>query len=207
MLRLGRPSTGPQELGREAGDRQGRAAPLLTVAVPPDELVQAGWEKCWSKRENRPYYFNRFTNQSLWEMPVLGQHDVIVSTGPSQGAASIPGRSAGQTPGARGLQSAPVGGSSLPLAEPIVCLGFEELFLRQGHAQAVLVQVQSLLREHSASGAGFHPSESKIKLTGTGPCFHPCRSLGQGSGKLRGFVTFLRGVVAFVWTLQRWPVN
>ncbi|NP_001089204.1 phosphorylated CTD interacting factor 1 S homeolog [Xenopus laevis] len=43
----------------------------------PDELVQAGWEKCWSKRESRPYYFNRFTNQSLWEMPVLGQHDVI----------------------------------------------------------------------------------------------------------------------------------
>ncbi|XP_066482551.1 mRNA (2'-O-methyladenosine-N(6)-)-methyltransferase isoform X2 [Tiliqua scincoides] len=43
----------------------------------PDELVQAGWEKCWSKRENRPYYFNRFTNQSLWEMPLLGQHDVI----------------------------------------------------------------------------------------------------------------------------------
>lgn len=43
----------------------------------PDELLQAGWEKCWSKRESRPYYFNRFTNQSLWEMPVLGQHDVI----------------------------------------------------------------------------------------------------------------------------------
>ncbi|XP_077192254.1 LOW QUALITY PROTEIN: mRNA (2'-O-methyladenosine-N(6)-)-methyltransferase [Paroedura picta] len=43
----------------------------------PDELVQAGWEKCWSKRETRPYYFNRFTNQSLWEMPLLGQHDVI----------------------------------------------------------------------------------------------------------------------------------
>ncbi|XP_077053812.1 mRNA (2'-O-methyladenosine-N(6)-)-methyltransferase [Siphateles boraxobius] len=43
----------------------------------PDEMIQAGWSKCWSKRENRPYYFNRFTNQSLWEMPVLGQHDVI----------------------------------------------------------------------------------------------------------------------------------
>lgn len=54
-------------------------APLLTLTVLSDELVQAGWEKCWSKRENRPYYFNRFTNQSLWEMPVLGQHDVIVS--------------------------------------------------------------------------------------------------------------------------------
>uniref|UniRef100_A0A673XF76 mRNA (2'-O-methyladenosine-N(6)-)-methyltransferase n=1 Tax=Salmo trutta TaxID=8032 RepID=A0A673XF76_SALTR len=44
-----------------------------------DELVQAGWSKCWSKRENRPYWFNRFTNQSMWEMPVLGQHDDIVS--------------------------------------------------------------------------------------------------------------------------------
>ncbi|XP_061687628.1 mRNA (2'-O-methyladenosine-N(6)-)-methyltransferase [Syngnathoides biaculeatus] len=43
----------------------------------PDELIQAGWSKCWSRRENRPYYFNRFTNQSLWEVPVLGQHDVI----------------------------------------------------------------------------------------------------------------------------------
>uniref|UniRef100_A0A673X7P7 mRNA (2'-O-methyladenosine-N(6)-)-methyltransferase n=1 Tax=Salmo trutta TaxID=8032 RepID=A0A673X7P7_SALTR len=41
------------------------------------ELVQAGWSKCWSKRENRPYWFNRFTNQSMWEMPVLGQHDDI----------------------------------------------------------------------------------------------------------------------------------
>ncbi|MCI4375245.1 hypothetical protein PGIGA_G00107120 [Pangasianodon gigas] len=58
-------------------------APPLTPSTSkaiqdlPEELVQAGWAKCWSKRENRPYYFNRFTNQSLWEMPVLGQHDVI----------------------------------------------------------------------------------------------------------------------------------
>ncbi|KAM6457665.1 mRNA (2'-O-methyladenosine-N(6)-)-methyltransferase [Liasis olivaceus] len=51
--------------------------PARLVQDLPDELVQAGWEKCWSKRENRPYYFNRFTNQSLWEMPLLGQHDVI----------------------------------------------------------------------------------------------------------------------------------
>lgn len=50
-----------------------------TFPVCADELVQAGWSKCWSKRENRPYWFNRFTNQSLWEMPVLGQHDDIVS--------------------------------------------------------------------------------------------------------------------------------
>lgn len=53
---------------------------ILTLVLSlSDELVQAGWEKCWSKRESRPYYFNRFTNQSLWEMPLLGQHDVIVS--------------------------------------------------------------------------------------------------------------------------------
>ncbi|KAM3850196.1 mRNA (2'-O-methyladenosine-N(6)-)-methyltransferase [Diretmus argenteus] len=57
----------------------------------PDELVQAGWSKCWSKRENRPYYFNRFTNQSLWEVPVLGQHDVIsdplgLNAAPAEGA-------------------------------------------------------------------------------------------------------------------------
>uniref|UniRef100_A0A7N9AQ01 mRNA (2'-O-methyladenosine-N(6)-)-methyltransferase n=1 Tax=Mastacembelus armatus TaxID=205130 RepID=A0A7N9AQ01_9TELE len=54
-------------------------SPSTTSKPPelPDELVQAGWSKCWSRRENRPYYFNRFTNQSLWEVPVLGQHDVI----------------------------------------------------------------------------------------------------------------------------------
>ncbi|XP_028904763.1 mRNA (2'-O-methyladenosine-N(6)-)-methyltransferase [Ornithorhynchus anatinus] len=51
--------------------------PVRLVQDLPDELVQAGWEKCWSRREARPYYFNRFTNQSLWEVPVLGQHDVI----------------------------------------------------------------------------------------------------------------------------------
>ncbi|MEQ2249827.1 hypothetical protein ILYODFUR_033452 [Ilyodon furcidens] len=57
-------------------------SPSTTSKSPelPDELVQAGWSKCWSRRENRPYYFNRFTNQSLWEVPVLGQHDVIVSS-------------------------------------------------------------------------------------------------------------------------------
>lgn len=36
----------------------------------PMELVQQGWDKCWSKRENRPYFFNRNTNESMWEMPM-----------------------------------------------------------------------------------------------------------------------------------------
>lgn len=51
----------------------------MLIVLFSDELVQAGWSKCWSRRENRPYYFNKFTNQSLWEMPVFGQHDIIVS--------------------------------------------------------------------------------------------------------------------------------
>lgn len=41
----------------------------------PVELLQAGWRKFWSRRENRPYFFNKFTNESRWEMP--GQHDPL----------------------------------------------------------------------------------------------------------------------------------
>jgi hypothetical protein len=37
----------------------------------PEELLQIGWRKYWSKRENMPYYFNKITNESLWEMPQL----------------------------------------------------------------------------------------------------------------------------------------
>lgn len=72
----------PAPVKGDAGPASSQAPPLSpnTPTKPPelpDELVQAGWSKCWSRRENRPYYFNRFTNQSLWEVPVLGQHDVI----------------------------------------------------------------------------------------------------------------------------------
>lgn len=34
-----------------------------------EELIHMGWRKYWSKRENMPYYFNKITNESLWEMP------------------------------------------------------------------------------------------------------------------------------------------
>ncbi|XP_060518197.1 mRNA (2'-O-methyladenosine-N(6)-)-methyltransferase [Cylas formicarius] len=37
----------------------------------PYELVQQGWKKFWSKRENRPYFWNKLTGESLWEMPVV----------------------------------------------------------------------------------------------------------------------------------------
>uniref|UniRef100_A0A8D0A7N7 mRNA (2'-O-methyladenosine-N(6)-)-methyltransferase n=1 Tax=Sander lucioperca TaxID=283035 RepID=A0A8D0A7N7_SANLU len=64
----------------------------VSLSLSVYELVQAGWSKCWSRRENRPYYFNRFTNQSLWEVPVLGQHDVIsdplgLNAAPAEGGA------------------------------------------------------------------------------------------------------------------------
>lgn len=37
----------------------------------PAELLQVGWRRFWSKREGRPYFFNKLTNESLWEMPRL----------------------------------------------------------------------------------------------------------------------------------------
>lgn len=44
----------------------------------PVELLQAGWRKFWSKREKMPYYFNKLTNESLWEMPqITAQVDSI----------------------------------------------------------------------------------------------------------------------------------
>ncbi|KAL3859388.1 hypothetical protein ACJMK2_009611 [Sinanodonta woodiana] len=43
----------------------------------PIELLQAGWRKFWSKRENRPYFFNKVTNESLWDMPQIGVVDTF----------------------------------------------------------------------------------------------------------------------------------
>lgn len=37
----------------------------------PLELSQQGWKRFWSKRENRPYFWNRLTGESLWEMPSI----------------------------------------------------------------------------------------------------------------------------------------
>ena len=34
----------------------------------PPELLQQGWRKHWSQRENRQYFFNCNTEESLWEM-------------------------------------------------------------------------------------------------------------------------------------------
>ncbi|XP_038111047.1 mRNA (2'-O-methyladenosine-N(6)-)-methyltransferase [Culex quinquefasciatus] len=37
------------------------------------ELVNQGWRKFWSKREGRPYFWNKLTGESLWETPMLNR--------------------------------------------------------------------------------------------------------------------------------------
>lgn len=131
-------------------------AALLTLAVFADELVQAGWEKCWSKRENRPYYFNRFTNQSLWEMPVLGQHDVIVSAHSSRGAVLMVGCSAGAGAMVLWISDCTHGRVTLPpelLVKSIVWLDSNEMFFLLVHAWVVLFQCSALLKEHLPWGS------------------------------------------------------
>jgi len=44
----------------------------------PPELLAAGWRRFWSRRENRPYFYNKHTTESRWEMPPLpGQVSAI----------------------------------------------------------------------------------------------------------------------------------
>jgi len=37
----------------------------------PAELLAAGWRRFWSRREKRPYFYNKLTSESQWEMPLL----------------------------------------------------------------------------------------------------------------------------------------
>ena len=43
----------------------------------PPQLLAQGWRKFWSRREGRPYFFNKITNQSMWEMPPVDHSQVI----------------------------------------------------------------------------------------------------------------------------------
>lgn len=91
------------------------AAPPQTPQTPPSDLpgssvyygeelhhdlVNQGWRKFWSKRENRPYFWNKITGESLWETPQLNRFDILTDplgichqTGP-QTSTTVP-----QTPG------------------------------------------------------------------------------------------------------------
>jgi len=37
----------------------------------PAELLAVGWRRFWSRREKRPYFYNKLTSESRWEMPPL----------------------------------------------------------------------------------------------------------------------------------------
>lgn len=45
-------------------------APHLQAELHPD-LLQQGWRKYWSKRENRPYFWNKLSGESMWELPAV----------------------------------------------------------------------------------------------------------------------------------------
>ncbi|XP_037047936.1 uncharacterized protein LOC119082528 [Bradysia coprophila] len=40
------------------------------------DLVNQGWRKYWSKTENQPYFWNKVSGESLWEMPSSNRFDL-----------------------------------------------------------------------------------------------------------------------------------
>ncbi|KOB64863.1 Uncharacterized protein OBRU01_18808, partial [Operophtera brumata] len=72
-------------------------APHLAAELHPD-LIQQGWRKYWSKRENRPYFWNKLSGESMWELPAVKRDfDPITDplgichTGPSGAGNMTPG--------------------------------------------------------------------------------------------------------------------
>lgn len=69
------PSPGPSGMMTPGGGTH----PDLEHDLPP-ELLQQGWRKMWSKRENRIYFWNKTNGESLWEMPPLRPNVIINKT-------------------------------------------------------------------------------------------------------------------------------
>ena len=44
--------------------------PQFEVDLPP-ELLERGWRKHWSRRENRAYFFNKETGENVWNQPEM----------------------------------------------------------------------------------------------------------------------------------------
>ncbi|XP_050091266.1 mRNA (2'-O-methyladenosine-N(6)-)-methyltransferase [Anopheles aquasalis] len=88
----GAPTTpGPPGPGTPAANFSEELAP---------ELVQQGWRKFWSKREGRPYFWNKLSGESLWEPPMLnrGQQQFDPLTDPLGICSSAPVGSNGPLP-------------------------------------------------------------------------------------------------------------
>ena len=48
----------------------------------PSELLELGWEKHWSSREKRPYFFNKYSRETLWKMPDILREPPLPSPKP-----------------------------------------------------------------------------------------------------------------------------
>lgn len=70
----GTPGTlpGPNPVPQTPTGPPGGPSPLAFETDLPPELLHQGWRKYWSKRENRPYFFNRNSGETLWDLPPLG---------------------------------------------------------------------------------------------------------------------------------------
>lgn len=89
--------------------------------------MRQGWKKFWSKRENRPYYWNKATNESLWETPLLSKFDPLTDplqlsnpNGPNSPHSPLPGPS--KPPLKRG-QMTPQQNSNQPPLKKFVLAG------------------------------------------------------------------------------------
>jgi len=58
--------------GPPSGNLFGNAQPQSGAETDlPQELLALGWRRFWSKRENRWYFWNFQSNESLWEIPTI----------------------------------------------------------------------------------------------------------------------------------------
>ena len=72
------PTDGPQTHGSVSSSPSGSMSPDQGVQDLSQDLIVAGWRKFWSNREKRPYFFNKITNESLWETPIIGVNTGII---------------------------------------------------------------------------------------------------------------------------------
>ncbi|XP_014672513.1 PREDICTED: phosphorylated CTD-interacting factor 1-like [Priapulus caudatus] len=61
---------GDGDVNLSASSPQPPMSPDGSQELPP-ALVKAGWRKFWSQRENRHYYFNKSSGQSIWDLALL----------------------------------------------------------------------------------------------------------------------------------------
>ena len=83
----------------------------------PPELLHQGWRKFWSRRENRPYFFNRMSGDTLWEMPPIHANSNNGPHPPAPGGP--PGTSGGSGGAAAHQQQQPPPHFNNPINDPL----------------------------------------------------------------------------------------